>query len=154
MNLQNLIDQKYLVTFEVSPAQIKGRFTAAMNYLDSAKRLFGDKSDDTHPNVIYSNLYTSARNFCLTLLFLNGYKTSGKRSHHITTLSAASFLLDDSTMDNAFERFERMRSKRTTIEYGPDLIEISEQDIEQAIDDIQQLANKLDRLIRGQQKLI
>lgn len=144
MDIQNLISQGRLEEFteEIFDAQIKARFTTGANHFDSAKKLFDLRNPDDSLNVIYSTLYEAARIFCQTLLLLNKYKTCGKY-HHGTTFLAAKIILADSTLDIAFARFEKMRSRRNTIEYGSSLIEISESDITQAIIDIEILSDKI-----------
>lgn len=157
MNLHNLINQGRIVeSGEVDISQIKSRFSTGMNYFVSAKELFNCRANEDSLNVIYSNFYDSARIFCQTAVLLSGYKTSGKY-HHETTFLAAQSIINDPEMDDPFKKFERMRSRRNTIEYGPDLIEISVQDIKQTIKDVQRLADKLNFLINekmGQQRLI
>jgi uncharacterized protein (UPF0332 family) len=152
MGLENLINQGRLTKFrKISAAQVKGRFTAGTNFFNLAKISFDNRADDTSLGVIYSNLYDSARIFCQTLLLLKGYKTIGK-NHHETTFVAAQSLFDDPALDNIFSRLKDMRNNRNTIEYGPNLIEISVQNVKQAIKDIRVLSDKLDHVIKGGQK--
>lgn len=148
MNLQGLIDENKIKEFRgATPEQIKARFNRAISYFKFAKNALGNISSDENV-VIYTNLYKSARILAETFLLFHGYKVPAIQEHHKIVFQATQLLIDDSGLDKIFDRLNRMRKNRNTIDYDVESLDVSEQTLTQSISDIETLASKIRKLIK------
>lgn len=148
MNLQKLIEQNRLEEIsDVSIEQIKKRFSGGMRYFNVANNLLDSQGANSDSNVvIYTNLYNAARITGEVLLLMNGYRAKIIR-HHETVIHVARFLMNDDEMRSVFNRLDRMRKNRNTMEYDMDTLDVSSEILGQALGDVQKFAKKVEALI-------
>jgi uncharacterized protein (UPF0332 family) len=142
--LQTLLNNN---SIESSPLNLKGiaiKINKAERLYNFAnKNLSGLGTGDE--DIVYNNIYDAIRLSCEAILLINGYraKTSGE-GHHYIVINAAAILLNGQLV-NEFKRFQKMRKKRNSIEYG-NLVGISESELKQAYIDAKSLLIKVKEL--------
>lgn len=141
MSSQSLIEQEVIKKFtRASIKQIVDRFSLACSYLNKAKEMYKTtrKKDQNHNVMVYTNLYDSMRLACEAFLLLKKCKAAMK-DHHKKVIIATKALINDTTLNNVFIRFDKMRISRNSIDYGVDVRDLSNQAVAQAVEDANRL---------------
>jgi uncharacterized protein (UPF0332 family) len=124
-------------------ADVRNKRDKAYRYLSFAKKQLSGQGDE---DIIYTHVYDSIRIACEAILLLNGGRVkSSVNGHHFITINEAGHLLAGD-MENEFKRFQKMRQKRNSLEYG-NLTSVSEAELAQMMEDDAKLLEKIDKLI-------
>lgn len=146
MNLQELIREGLLKEIDdMSISQIIKKFERGISYLNFAKKNLIDSNENYNLN-IYTNIYNATRIIGEAFLLLNGYKATIK-DHHKTVIQASELIMNDETMNNVFRSLDRMRKNRNKIDYETEVLDISEQALQESIENVQKLADKIKNFI-------
>jgi len=158
MNLQKLIEKGRLESFDgASNDQIRNKFFRGISFLNIAKKIFSmdDESKDRNA-FVHSSVYSALQMIGSAYLLANNYRARGS-AHHETVIMACRLIMNDEKLAEVFDRLEIMRKNRNKINYGVDLLDVSNGAIEQAIADVSLFSDKVEVVINAknsQQKLI
>lgn len=149
-SIKILINDGKLEEFKgVSVKQIDTRLKRAFSYYKFANNALGSIKEEDYI-VIYTNLYSAARILADTFLLANDYRVKKSvKDYHKVLLQAAKLVMADSGLDALFRRLDIMRINRNKIDYDAEILDISDQTLKQAIEDIKIFAAKVREAIRN-----
>jgi len=151
MSLNELIKQERLETIaDISLMQITDKLQFAFKHIKTAETLFKTRGGEEDINkIVYLNMYNGIRLALQAFVLSKGYRTKGK-AHHKTLIAAASFLIKDESLELIFINILKMSRNRNKIDYGLEVLDVSDKTIKKFLQEIKLLLHKINQQIEAE----